>query len=235
MILSAGSLKSPGILENSGVGNPGILAKHGIDVKVDLPTVGENLQDQPNVRLAVNANSNWSGYPPFVAYPTASDRFGSNTSNVASYIYGQIQAYADAVVKQSNNAYTPSMVEKHLRIQADLIFKQNTPCLESIVFPTNVTILSAFWGLLPFSRGSVHLSSTDTSADPLINANFFMLDWDAMLQTAGAKIIRSLFHIAPLDQYTSNDSAPTLKEVGNDAGVEEWMDWFKGNCKLPAC
>jgi choline dehydrogenase-like flavoprotein len=231
VILSAGSLKSPVILENSGVGNPAILAKHGIDVKVDLPTVGENLQDQPNVRLTVNATTEWNGYPPFVAYLTASDLFGSNTSSIAAYVYSQIPTYANAIVKRSNNAYTPSVVEKQLHIQADLIFQQHTPCLESIVFPTSVTIFSVFWGLLPFSRGSVHLSSTNASADPLINPNFFMFEWDAILQTAGAKMIRSLFHTTPLDHYTSDDTAPTVKEVGNDAGVGEWLNWFKDNCK----
>lgn len=231
VVLSAGSLKSPVILESSGVGNPSILAKHGIDVKIDLPTVGENLQDQTNVQILVDAKTNWSGYPPFVAYPTASDLFGSNTSNVASYIYSQIPAYADAIAKQSDNVLATSVIEYQLRIQADLIFQQSTPCFESFVVPMNTSILAATWGLLPFSRGSVHLSSTNASAGPLINPNFFMLDWDAMLQTAGAKMVRELYHTAPLDQYTSNDTAPTLEQVGNDAGVEEWLDWFKDNCE----
>lgn len=46
VILSAGSYRSPIVLEYSGIGNPDILLKHGIQSVVDLPGVGENLQDQ---------------------------------------------------------------------------------------------------------------------------------------------------------------------------------------------
>lgn len=42
VILSAGTLQSPKILELSGIGSPEILREHGIDVKVDLPGVGQN-------------------------------------------------------------------------------------------------------------------------------------------------------------------------------------------------
>ncbi|OTA81613.1 putative GMC oxidoreductase [Hypoxylon sp. CO27-5] len=45
VILAAGALQSPKILELSGVGNPTLLNKYGIDVVVDLPVVGENLHD----------------------------------------------------------------------------------------------------------------------------------------------------------------------------------------------
>ncbi|KAI2617503.1 GMC oxidoreductase [Hypoxylon sp. NC1633] len=45
VILAAGALQSPKLLELSGVGNPAILRKYGIDMVVDLPSVGENLQD----------------------------------------------------------------------------------------------------------------------------------------------------------------------------------------------
>lgn len=45
VILSAGSVTSPQILELSGIGNPDVLSKAGVAVKVDSPQVGENLQD----------------------------------------------------------------------------------------------------------------------------------------------------------------------------------------------
>ncbi|KPM42783.1 hypothetical protein AK830_g3771 [Neonectria ditissima] len=45
VVLSAGSVKSPQILELSGIGNPDVLARANVPVKVDSPAVGENLQD----------------------------------------------------------------------------------------------------------------------------------------------------------------------------------------------
>jgi choline dehydrogenase len=51
VVLSAGPLKSPQVLELSGIGNADILRNHGIDVLQHLPGVGENLRDHPNVRV----------------------------------------------------------------------------------------------------------------------------------------------------------------------------------------
>ena len=45
VILSAGTVQSPQILELSGIGNPGVLSQAGIPLKVNSPYVGENLQD----------------------------------------------------------------------------------------------------------------------------------------------------------------------------------------------
>jgi hypothetical protein len=51
-----------------------------------------------------------------------------------------------------------------------------------------------------------------------------MLDWDAILHTVGAKMVRKASQTALLADYTVKDSAPTLKEVGNYAGVESgWI------------
>src|SRR5690606_36642165 len=51
VVLSAGPLASPHLLELSGIGNSEILGKFGIPVAHHLPGVGENLRDHPNVRL----------------------------------------------------------------------------------------------------------------------------------------------------------------------------------------
>ena len=45
IVLSAGSVQSPQLLELSGIGNPEILIAAGIDVKIENPNVGENLQE----------------------------------------------------------------------------------------------------------------------------------------------------------------------------------------------
>lgn len=51
VILSAGPMQSPKLLELSGIGNPKILSRHGIPVVQALPGVGENLCDHPNMRI----------------------------------------------------------------------------------------------------------------------------------------------------------------------------------------
>ncbi|KIK64397.1 hypothetical protein GYMLUDRAFT_240944 [Collybiopsis luxurians FD-317 M1] len=56
IILSAGSFQSPQILELSGIGNPDVLAKHGIECIVPLPGVGENLQDHVCIRTLAELN-----------------------------------------------------------------------------------------------------------------------------------------------------------------------------------
>lgn len=53
-VLSAGALGSPAILERSGIGAASILSRHGVDVLVDLPGVGENYMDHPNLLWATH-------------------------------------------------------------------------------------------------------------------------------------------------------------------------------------
>ncbi|RCI16943.1 hypothetical protein L249_1759 [Ophiocordyceps polyrhachis-furcata BCC 54312] len=58
VILSAGSIGSPQILELSGIGHPDILSKAGVPVKVNSPTVGENLQDHMMLALVFEVDPN---------------------------------------------------------------------------------------------------------------------------------------------------------------------------------
>ncbi|OTA96506.1 putative GMC oxidoreductase [Hypoxylon sp. CO27-5] len=55
VILAAGALQSPKLLELSGIGNPKILERHGIEVVQDLPQVGENLHDHPGCYVSYEA------------------------------------------------------------------------------------------------------------------------------------------------------------------------------------
>ena len=61
VILCAGSVQSPQLLELSGIGNPEILKAAGIDVKVDNPAVGENLQEHMST-IAINHMNRFEQY-----------------------------------------------------------------------------------------------------------------------------------------------------------------------------
>ncbi|GAB7362883.1 hypothetical protein MBLNU230_g3185t1 [Neophaeotheca triangularis] len=230
VILSAGSLKSPGILESSGVGNPAILAKHDIPCKVNLPSVGENLQDQANTPLVAAANTTYTGYTPFAAFLTAHDLFGPNTSAVATHLRSQLPAYAAQIAAQNPAAPSPETIHAQLSIQADLIFNHSVPVAEILLAPSQAALAAPLWGMLPFSRGSVHLGSPNASTPPLINPNFFMLDWDLQLQTATAKHARRVFSTPPLAALVDAPASPDLETVPADAGPETWKPWFQETC-----
>ena len=95
VILSAGSLRSPLLPELSGVGNPSVLENLGIEVKVNSPFVGENLQDQTTVDTDYNANMNFTGAGGFIGYFNATDVWGNNTATFSKTIKGSLEQYAN--------------------------------------------------------------------------------------------------------------------------------------------
>ncbi|KAF2222846.1 choline dehydrogenase [Elsinoe ampelina] len=232
IVLSAGSLKSPIILENSGVGNPQLLNVMGIPVQIALPTVGENLQDQPNSQIIIAANTTYTGYTPFVVFVTAEDLFGDNTTAVSVDIASSIPSYAQKIDDESNYAYPQGAVQRQLEIQADLIFNQSVPVAEILLIPLETAFLGVFWGMLPFSRGSVHLSSSKASSwgpEPRINPNFFMLEWDELLQVATARKVREIAGQAPLADLLGQEITPNTTTVPVDADVATWSKFLKAN------
>jgi choline dehydrogenase len=84
VILAAGALATPGILEAFGVGNPSILNKLGVEVRIELPGVGENFQDQPDLTFSWNPRTSAPGvFTPYAAFVTAKDIFQDDFEEVA--------------------------------------------------------------------------------------------------------------------------------------------------------
>jgi ribulose-5-phosphate 4-epimerase/fuculose-1-phosphate aldolase len=57
------------------------MSKYGISAKVDLPAVGENLQDQPNVAFAYQANTTYNGTTGYVTFGSITDFLGLITED----------------------------------------------------------------------------------------------------------------------------------------------------------
>jgi choline dehydrogenase-like flavoprotein len=57
IILAAGAVRTPGILQRSGVGSEPLLSSLGITTVVDLPGVGSNFQDQPTLYMTFSCKS----------------------------------------------------------------------------------------------------------------------------------------------------------------------------------
>lgn len=230
VILSAGSLKSPVLLELSGVGNPDILRKYNIPIKVNISTVGENLQDQTNNGLSYEGTEFWLGSPTFSVLPSANQIYGNNVTNVASYVNSSMAEYAKVVSNSSKGAVQEANILAAFKLQYDLIFESQVPFAEIVLLPIADSFSSEYWPLLPFSRGSVHIKSANASMAASINPNYFMFKQDLDAQVDVARFIRKAFMTAPLSNLVGDEYTPGMEDLPDSASDSEWYDWVKSNC-----
>ncbi|SPO01614.1 related to alcohol oxidase [Cephalotrichum gorgonifer] len=229
VILAAGALVSPLHLEMSGVGNPDILSKYDIDTVVDLPTVGENLQDQMNNGLGYLANKNYTltGQPAYVAYPSASQIFGDETDKIAAQLKSSLASYASQVARVNNHVTSEEDLLRFFELQYDLIFESQVAIAELLMFQVEGAWSTEYWALLPFARGSVHITSANTTENAAINPNYFMLDWDMQEQIYAAGFIRQLYSTQPFSKLVGDETKPGLDTVPLSADDETWAEWLK--------
>ncbi|GIC86366.1 GMC family oxidoreductase [Aspergillus udagawae] len=205
VILSAGSLTSPAILERFGVGNPEVLAQHSIPLVVNLTTTGQGT---------------------YLGHPHAYDIFGNNKTNVANDVKNSLANYAAKVSAASNGTMSAANMLSLFKIQYDIIFENPTPIAEVLVTPKGTNFYIEYWGLLPSARGNVHIASTDPMQQPTINPNYMMLGWDMQQQIGSGKVIRKLFNTAPMSEHTTGESTPGYTTLPTGATDAQWASWI---------
>ncbi|KAI0405350.1 GMC oxidoreductase [Xylaria palmicola] len=232
VILSAGALRSPLILESSGVGNPSFLNRLGIEAIIDLPGVGEYLQEQPNTIIAYNSRRNTSGFTPYATFATAQDLFGEKTVALQASTSAQIRDWAKKVAAASNGAVKTANVERLFRTQHDLIFKKNVTIGETLTSVGDGFVGSAMWLLLPFSWGSVHLTSADAINAPAIDPKYFLVDFDLDVQIGLGRLSQRFWHTEPASGLVDDAILPTDEVVPQNATSEQWAGYI-GDTVMP--
>lgn len=198
VILSAGAVQSPQLLELSGIGQGPLLKSHGIEVIHDLPGVGENYRDHYGTRMRwrvtqpVTLNQLTRGLP-FVRELARYALFGEG---ILTYGAGAVHGF----VKSRPDMEAPD-VQFHLAhaSYADAATRK----LEK---EPGMTL--AVCQLRPESAGTIHVKSPDPTTPPAIVGNFLSnpIDLDALVE--GMKIGRRIAGAAPLDAYRGAEMTP---------------------------
>lgn len=208
-----------------------ILNKHNITVQVNLPTVGENLQDQANANMMAIGKSKFTGVKS-LAYASFYDVFGEDGQEVAQSVISNLTDYAAATSKVSNGVMKQNDLATIFQTQYDLLFSDEVPMVEILFIPTHSpALITEFWTLLPFSRGNVHIASADPGDQPVINPNYFMLDWDLQAHIAVMKFIRRMYQTAPLQDMIMLEKSPG-HAISQNATDAEWAAYAKQNCTI---
>ncbi|KAE9371208.1 GMC oxidoreductase [Stipitochalara longipes BDJ] len=164
VILSAGAVHSPQILEFSGIGDPAILSNFDISVAINLPGVGNNFQDHPYVGVVYYCP--WTaGAINTVAFPSLPS-ISQNWTNMVS----------DAKVQNTTqhlllglDATIINGYETQKAVLVDLLSRTDVRAYE--ILNDNIGLL-AVATMHPFSRGSVHIQSNNPLLQPFIDPRY---------------------------------------------------------------
>ncbi|OSD05574.1 GMC oxidoreductase [Trametes coccinea BRFM310] len=231
VILAAGAIQTPALLQLSGIGDSAILGPLGINTLIDLKTVGKNLQEQTQNSIGAKGNGfNPGGRGPTdaIAFPNIYQVFGSQAASAVRTIQSSLSSWAQS--QAASGALSADALNTIFGIQADLIINKNAPVVELFFdsgFPDDIGIV--MWPLLPFSRGNVTIQSNNPFAKPSVNVNYFSVDFDLTMHIAGARLSRKLLASPPLSTLSLGETVPgfqTVPDNGNGGSDADWKKWI---------
>lgn len=205
-----------------------ILAAHGIETKLELPGVGENLQDQTYVGVNYPGKRNESGFAPYVTFANVYDMYGEETASLAASTKASLGEWARVVADANKGAISAQAIEKFFEIQHDLIFDKNATIAEGLSQVTGNILQTTSFTQLPFSRGSVHLPPSGAIDQPEIDQKWYTIDFDLSVQIAMSRLATSLWNVEPSHSLLGPGDLP----LPFDATDDEWEAYIAENGKL---
>jgi len=234
VILSAGSFHSPQILQLSGVGAKDELKRHGIETKLDLPGVGQNLQDHLFYFVSAHTHDKVGFNHNSTLLNQVKDIFGYLThkknplscSPLEAVSFFNLDNYSDRVNFQFH--FAPFHVNDG----------RNEDIYDFSTIPTNrdgVTICPSL--LHPKSRGTVSLRSQSIADAPVIQPNFLSEEEDLQQLIKGGRIAMELMGQDAFRRYIGDPI-----EISPKSSDDEMIAYIKrrletiyhpvGTCKM---
>ena len=211
VLLGAGSIHSPKILELSGIGQPERLAGLGIGVAHESPGVGENLQDHLQIRTVFKVR-------------------GARTLNtLANGALGKLRIALEYALRRSGPM---SMAPSQFGMFTKSDPARATPDLEYHVQPLSTdrlgdplhpfpAITMSVCNLRPESRGSCHVTSADPDLHPEIRPNYLSTEHDRRVAVISVRQAREIMTAGALQRYTPEEFLPGADIQSDEELVEQ--------------
>lgn len=212
VLVSAGTVESPKLLELSGIGQAKLLQSLGIKLVHELSGVGENLQDH----LTVNVIHDFKNISTFVdeTKPLGMMRnlwlYFAKGKGLLTHPAAELGAFLRSDEKQNR----PNLQLHYAPAAGDYDKKGNMVTVPG----TTATICQ----LNPKSRGHIHIQSTDISQHPSIQANYLADEGDRQTMISAIRKVRQLFAESSLAHYDNGELKPG-KNAQSDADILDYM------------
>jgi len=230
VVISAGSINSPQLLELSGIGQPERLKALGIEVKHALPGVGENLRDHyaPRTRWLVGRKG--------VTYNDTARGLGMVKQAMRWAFFNDgllasVGAPMRAFVFSREGLAAPDLLLGWVPM-----FTEPTPKGPRIARTAGFTCYAH--AMRPESKGSIHITSADAKTPPAIRFNFLSAPVDAELTLKAVRIARSVMTAPAMAPFKLTEQAPGPARQSD----EDLIAWVKataettyhpvGTCKM---
>jgi choline dehydrogenase len=219
VLLAAGAIGSPQILELSGIGQPDVLENAGVDVRHALPGVGENLQDHYQVRFIYemtvrqSLNDVWNN--PWLKFKTGVT-YAATRRGILTIGAGVVGLFAKS---------RPELEEPDIQFHF-MPLSAERPGQGMHAF-SGVT--ASICVLRPESRGHLHITSPRHTVQPSIVANYLAEEIDRRVTIDGMKLARRIADQPAFKPFVKREVVPG-PEIRTDEGTTVFHPC--GTCKM---
>jgi choline dehydrogenase len=202
VILSAGAIQSPQLLELSGIGDAQRLNALGIGVRHHAPEVGEGLRDHLHVRLTYecrNAVTLNQIMPSMWRKGMMALRLAVRGNGLMS----SASAVAHALVRTA-----PHLSQPDAKLQLHWLSSSDARTAGKLVLDDYPGFSIGTFALTPQSRGSVHIESTDPAAAPVMSANYLQHPDDVASTLGALRLARKVAAQPALSKFVVREARP---------------------------
>jgi choline dehydrogenase len=211
VIVSAGAIQSPQLLELSGIGNPEILSRFGIAPLVDLPGVGENLRDHLHTRVSYECRE------PITLNDMLNNPLRKMLMGLRYLLFRRGPMSACTAMVHALAKSEPSLDRPDVKIQLHNVSADDPRHpTEFRVDPFPGFGIGTFM-LRPESRGSVHIRSADPAEPPAIVANYLADERDRRASIAALRLARRVAEQPALQDLIVREVRPGPEAQSDDA------------------
>ncbi|VVN13995.1 GNAT family N-acetyltransferase [Pseudomonas fluorescens] len=206
VILSAGVIQSPQLLELSGIGAPAVLAKAGVALRHALPGVGENFRDhfasrlKWRIRQKITFNERTRGFALFRETLNYVFRRRGVLSLPIALGHGFVKSREEEPRPDLQFHFAPASYGPGSSRRLDTL-----PGMTVGLYP-----------LRPESTGSIHICSSDPGEAPVIESRFLEHEDDRRRMIAGMRIIRDIAAQAALQPYCDHELSPGTQVASDE-------------------
>ena len=201
VLLAAGAIGSPQLLQLSGLGPGALLQRHGIEVVRDLPGVGANLQDHLQIRAVFQVEG------VSTLNTLASSWFGKARIGLE---YAMRRTGPMSMAPSQLGAFAKSGPDKHW---PDLQYHVQPLSLEAFGEPLHAfnAFTASVCNLNPTSRGTVAIRSPDAADPPLIAPNYLSTSEDRDIAARSLRLTRHIVQQPALSRYKPREYKPGVE------------------------